>query len=242
MICVNLSFTRTGVPASNGTSLPSSYMQKLSAQISKNRKLIHGFRQHLYTISALVEKLPKEQDRESLWRKLSDYLHELSIQQPSAPSAGHLSFSQNTAVDALLHHYYTAATESSVCTAFPLSLPDTLTLSDAELCTVLGNLLENALHACRYDTVSERRISLSTPETTSPFFLCIETTYDGTIRKQGSHFLSLYSSSARFGIGLKSVREIIERHGGTMTICPMERIVRVGIILSYTKPPSCDMM
>lgn len=214
-------------------SIQSSYMQKLSAQIGKNRKIVHDFRQHLYTISSLAEKLSKTEDRESVWRKLSGYLQELSSQQLSAPSSSQLSFSKNIAVDALLYHYYTAATEHFICASFQITLPDTLALSDVEICTVLGNLLENALHACCYDTASERRICISSRETKSQFFLCIENTYDGKIKKQGSQFLSLHSPSARLGIGLESVREIIERHGGTMNIYPMEHLFRVGIVLPH---------
>ena len=54
------------------------------------------------------------------------------------------------------------------------------------------------------------------------YFLKIENTYDGLVFQEGKTFLSRKGSSADHGIGLSSVRKIIESHGGDLDLVPGE--------------------
>ncbi|MFR2956929.1 MAG: ATP-binding protein, partial [Lachnospiraceae bacterium] len=116
-----------------------------------------------------------------------------------------------------------------------LLLPALLPLTDVELCTMLGNLLENALDACRRmapaTDASPRTIRLFTKETGMLFFLCVENSYDGIVLSDKGHFLSRKRNGKRSGIGISSIREIVERHGGSVSVYPMEHLFRVGITL-----------
>ena len=100
---------------------------------------------------------------------------------------------------------------------------------------MLGNLLENALDACRRMTpatdASPCTIRLFTKETGMLFFLCVENSYDGIVLSDKGHFLSRKRNGKRSGIGISSIREIAERHGGSVSVYPMEHLFRVGITL-----------
>lgn len=215
-------------------SMQNAYMEKLTGQISKNRKTVHDFRQHLHTIARLVQQLSYEKDREYVYHRLSTYLDTLTAQQ-TARSDAYRPLCKNIAVDALLQYYYAAAEKDGIRTKFRLCLPDRLAFSDVELCTMLGNLLENALHACQQEHGCDRFITLTSRESGSSLFICIENSYNGIFQKRGKHFLSLSSCEARFGIGLESVQEIASLHGGTVNIYPLEHIFRVGLILPLQK-------
>lgn len=71
----------------------------------------------------------------------------------------------------------------------------------------------------------------SSPVTTQEIINSIENSYNGKFRRSGKFFLSVGSKKERQGIGLESVQEIIELHGGTVNIYPLEHIFRVGMIL-----------
>lgn len=96
-----------------------------------------------------------------------------------------------------------------------LTIPAGVPLGDVEWCTVLGNLLENALEACQRQSRGERRLSLTSWATEGTLFLLVENTYDGWFDRSEGHILSRKAGGVRCGIGLSSVRETVERHGGT---------------------------
>lgn len=102
-------------------------------------------------------------------------------------------------------------------------------LTDVELCTVLGNLLENALDACKRQPASPRSISLSSKETSGTLFILIENTYDGKLKRIGGRLLSLKNPAPRYGIGLESVKKILEKYEGTVDLFPGKSTFKVGI-------------
>ena len=77
----------------------------------------------------------------------------------------------------------------------------------------------------------ERRLSLTSWATEGTLFLLVENTYDGWFDRSEGHILSRKAGGVRCGIGLSSVRETVERHGGTMDLYPGEDVFQVGITL-----------
>lgn len=211
-------------------SMQSSYMKKLTNQISENRKAVHDFRQHLHTISKLVQQIKTDTSQEGLYRKLTEYLDSLSGMKAAPLLFANRTFCGNVTVDALLQYYYEIAVQRGIRVDFHLLLPENIGFSDVELCIVFGNLIENAIHGCCQDQ-EDRFITLASRETNSQLFICIENSYNGKYRRSGKFFLSVGSKKERQGIGLESVQEIIELHGGTVNIYPLEHIFRVGMIL-----------
>ncbi|UQT48682.1 GHKL domain-containing protein [Flavonifractor plautii] len=77
----------------------------------------------------------------------------------------------------------------------------------------------------------ERRLSLTSRATEGTLFLLVENTYDGRFDRSEGHILSRKEGGVRCGIGLSSVQETVERHGGTMDLYPGEDVFQVGITL-----------
>ncbi len=69
-------------------------------------------------------------------------------------------------------------------------------LTDVELCTVLGNLLDNAVEACSRQKQGVRRIFVAGETRGNMYFLKIENTYDGLAFQEGKTFLSRKGASA----------------------------------------------
>ena len=65
-------------------------------------------------------------------------------------------------------------------------------------------------------------------------FLLVENTYDGQFGRSEGRILSRKTGGLRYGIGLSSVRETVERRGGTLDLYPGEDVFQVGITRSST--------
>lgn len=227
----SLAFAEENRQINRQLKMQNEYARMLSEQSENQRRLIHDFRQHMRTISVLANRMNGTSNVSGTCDELIEYTNHLSDYSCQfAPN--HIKiFSKNAAVDALLQYYDSYAAKHQIETNFQM-LPLNTTLTDVEMCTVLGNLLENAIEACQQlPEHAARSICLHVKETEHRLFILIENTYNGIIEKKGYRFRSLKTNSAYCGIGIESVRDIVKRHGGTLDIYPMERIFRVGISL-----------
>ncbi len=213
------------------------YHRELNEQLEDRRKMTHDFRQHLYTISGFVEQLHNSTATDAHFQELQNYLNTLTTHTATQSNMITGAFSQNTAVDVLFQYYYFCAKEHDIHMDIRFCMPQKQILSDVELCTVLGNLLENAVDACKRISVikesdSEKYITINSHETDGQWFILVENTYDGIVLRKNNRFLSRKDThSKRFGIGLESIKDIIEKHDGSLDIYPKANIFRVGITL-----------
>lgn len=146
------------------------YME-LQTYLDNTRRLRHDFRQHLHVIAGLTETGQLEE--------LKSYLH----QYESELSEHRPSLCANAAVDALAGYYDHAAGQQSVPVEWKLALPRQLPMPEADLCTILGNLLENALHASQKLPPEQRRVQVMA-QMLSPAMLglVVENRYDGMLK------------------------------------------------------------
>lgn len=217
----NLSFAEEHRQMTKQLTMQQEYNRQISNQMDANRRLIHDFRHHLRTLSVLSEKEKSDE--------LQSYLDLLSNEIFLKETISTEIFSDIPAVNALLHYYYTYAKKYDIQVNFQW-IPDAPTLSEVEYCTVLGNLLENAIEACRNLTDgASRKINLYAKETEYILFICVENTYDGVSRSDSTLFLSRKRGYSSTGVGLESVRDIVEKHDGTLDIFPEKEYFRVGI-------------
>lgn len=213
------------------------YHRELSGQLEERRKMTHDFRQQLHTISGLVEQLNHSLAGDTQLEELQKYVDTLTSHTVTHSNMIIGAFSQNTAVDVLLQYYYFCAKEHNIHMDIRFYMPQQQILPDVELCTVLGNLLENAVDACKRmqdknESVTEKSITISSHETDGQWFILVENTYDGIVLQKNNRYLSRKDThSKRFGIGLESVKDIVEKYNGSLDIYPKETVFRVGITL-----------
>lgn len=228
----NLSFAEEHRQTKRQLAMQMEYANQIAERSKENRKLIHDFRHHLRTIQEMAKQVSSRPETEEYQKELLTYLE--VFPQTSTFRGGLLPtpLCNHAAVDALLQYFDSAALRQGVEAELTLNIPEGLPLSDIEWCTILGNLLENALEGCERTDANPRIVRISTRWTQQTFFLLVENTYVGCF-VQGSNrrFLSHKRNGAEYGLGLESVKETVEQHGGTMETYPLETVFKVGIIL-----------
>ncbi|MEG2344921.1 MAG: ATP-binding protein, partial [Anaerovoracaceae bacterium] len=199
------------------------YAKQLQKSNDENRRLTHDFRHHLHTIEGIATQFGEN----------NEVLRYLSENETIAASlAYNRIFCSNVAINALLQYYSAVTAEHQIKIDFQPIIPEELEISDVALCTVLGNLLENAVEACQRQADDKRYIKISANLVEKTLFLVVENSSDGNYRLVGGRFLSWKPGELRFGTGLESVQHTVEQNGGTLDIFPEPTKFRVGITLS----------
>ena len=163
----------------------------------------HDFRQSIRILEGLAESGDLS--------AVQDYLKKYNEQMPQKESVDYCS---NIAVNALLNYYHEAAKNSRIKERWDIRMPKDISISDVDLCNIIGNLLENAIAACREVEEGKRYIALSVTMAGDDASLLIVMTnpYTGTLRKRKDRYLSTRRNGS--GIGLSSIRSIAERYDG----------------------------
>lgn len=221
MYCVAREFTRNArLDRENQLlAMESRRYMELQTYLDNTRHLRHDFRQHLHVIAGLTEAGQLEE--------LKSYLH----QYESELSEHRPALCANAAVDALAGHYDHEAELQGIPVEWQLELPRQLPIPEADLCTILGNLLENALHASQKLPPEQRRVQvLARMLSPAMLGLVVENRYDGVLKKQQGSLRSTRHEGP--GIGLVSIETVVHKYNGSLHLETEDHIFRVNVLLN----------
>lgn len=143
-----------------------------------------------------------------------------------------ISRSGNIVVDSLVNYKYTLAHKENISFNANIFVPITLPFQSGHLSVILGNLLENALNACRQIKHGERFINLNLAYEKGIFSIVIENTYYGSPNQSGNElFLSIKKERANNELGLASVIRAVEQYHGTILINYNHNIFQVTALM-----------
>lgn len=208
--------------------MQTNYTFQLREQIEMRRRFVHDFRHHLRTLHALAEQTEDHVILEYL-DSVGEY--NSGLKKPIETYCG------RPAVDALLFYYDNLSEIQNIDLSLQFQIPDTFSMTDVELCTLLGNLLENAVEAClRMPQNASKRILLKTACKPKFWYMVIENTYDGVLAPKGRQgFFTRKNDNEYHGIGLSSATYLTEKHKGKLDIQPGAELFRVGILIPIEK-------
>lgn len=179
--------------------------RKFQEYVERTSRLRHDFRYHLTALIGMMKKNEYE-EAQAYMQKYS-----LSFHQPIK------QYCQSSAVNAVLNHYANICQEENIPLSISVNIKTEQEVMDADFCVLLGNLLENALYACRNQKLKHRNIELKLGQTSAHVIvLSIRNPYLGNIKKEGSSFLSTKHTGK--GQGLKSVSMIADKYNGYMKV------------------------
>jgi len=180
----------------------------------------HDYRNQLLTLSDLAKKGNLESVRQ--------YLEELL-----APSSEMLSATTgNIILDALINTKQSFAKEEGISIISTVYLPETTSLSQVELSSLIGNLVDNAIEACQHlDDPSSKTINLCIKPSRGNLLISISNPTDGRYLTDSEGRLLSTKNESGHGIGLERVRSIVEGHNGYLQILPSAELFNVRIVL-----------
>jgi len=147
-------------------------------------------------------------------KKIAGILDELHVQMSNHVR---MIYSRHPVLNAMLSERVEECEQADIRMIINVEpLLDVERLSDAEWIVILGNLLDNALRAA--DSCAEGRIDVNIFMQNDNEYLVIKigNTYEGQLQRKGRKLLTTKKDEGEHGIGLRSVRKIVEKHEGVM--------------------------
>ncbi len=200
-----------------GLSLQQNHYIELANRIEDARRTRHDFKHRITTIHQYLDN----EDYDGL-RKYCNELQSHNNADVSIPYTG------KPAVDGIMYHYASIAKQNGISFEYKKINPPNI--SDVDLCTLLGNALDNAVTAC--ENVKEGAfIQVIASGEGVGMQLLIRNSFDGIVKKDNDKFLTRKSENKNdHGIGISSMQEICDRNDILMKISHTDNIFDVLFI------------
>lgn len=193
------------------------YLKNVEEQYQRTRELWHDLKNHISLLSLLLQ--------EEKYERMADYLR---IFGDDVDSLTLPVKSGNPVVDALLADKVARAKKEDIQVELSLCDLTGLSLKPDEICSLLGNLLDNALEANR-QVAEGRFLSVECRKGTKGYYIKVQNAAAnsgnaglGTTRGQKANMLQSRKSDRRnqvgHGLGIRSMERIVHANGGELAV------------------------
>ena len=167
----------------------------------------HDLRHHLQYLLSCIENGQTERAKDYI----SEVCEEVEAQQV-------LRYCENEAVNLILSAFVRRAERAGIKMKIRGALPTVVSVSDNDLCVILSNALENALHACLPLVAAGKDcvigVEFRVHEKNGRFLLQITNPCEKEVLFEKGIPVS---DQPGHGIGVQSIRAVVERYGGGCT-------------------------
>ena len=192
--------------------------------LSELRYLKHDISNHLDTLHALMVN--------HAYPEAEAFIRDLTA---TVNNNHYILASGNSTVDSILTNKLIQCKSAQIQVEYSVFLPDSIPLSDIELCSLLGNLFDNAIEACEQLPETEQRsIDFSMKPFQNMLSIVISNRTNGNYRiDKKNHFLSTKTieDTPEHGLGLSRIQSIVNDHNGIFNIQPTTDTFMIQILL-----------
>lgn len=161
----------------------------------------HDYHNHIQTMLALVDK-PEQ---------MRSYLLTLNEDLTTVDT---VIKTGNVMLDAVLNSKLSLIKAKNITVNAKAVVPANLSISDVDLCVIIGNLLDNAMEACeKQEETSERFIRVFIGVLKKQLYISVMNSAGGEVKKEGKLYVSTKTSGSH-GFGLMRIDRIAEKNGG----------------------------
>lgn len=189
------------------------HYKELELREMDTRRFRHDIEDHIHVIRQLLYEKKYEEAFKYMDRtdKIMHSLKRVSV--------------GNSAVDAILSQYLSIANEKGIPLKTEGRLPSKIYIADYDLCTIVSNVLRNAITATTGDIIIQFRYDedyiYMKEKNSCDYDVMIENTIPDT-RK---------ADKRNHGYGIRNIKQAVEKNGGTLTIYARQGEFHLSVIL-----------
>lgn len=189
------------------------------------RDVRHNMKNNLVSILAYAEN--------GECKKIIKFVNE--IMEEGGMKTSRIINSGNIVIDSLINYWYITAQKEGIDFSIDINIPIRMPFKGADICLILGNLLENAVEAAR-KVERNKYIRIRMKYDKNNLLLYIVNNYSGELIKDKSNgYKSTKVDSENHGVGLASVhRTVAKYHGVVVTDDSMPEKFLVKVVLYET--------
>jgi signal transduction histidine kinase len=194
------------------------YYHHLASTYADIRKMRHDIDNHIYAMEGLLDR--------GDFQDAKDYIHRLSEQDKAAvPFAD----CRNTVIASYLEKKREDIISEGITLETDLHLPAGLNISNPDLICIYGNMLDNAIEACR--NTDNAKIILETQYDVPYLSISCSNTISGTVQEKKRRIPELER-----GIGMTILAGLAEQYDGRYTYRSENGMFHTEIILKNKEP------
>lgn len=165
----------------------------------------HDFANHVQNLNTLLE--------EEKYTELGSYLNKMGVELKTVDT---VLKTGNVMVDATLNSKLTLAKSKNISVDAKAKVPEQPTVSEVELCAIIGNLMNNAIEACEtLDNPTDRFIRVFIGTFKEQLYISVTNSYLGTRKRaSGGKYNTTKQAKDSHGFGLLRIDTITAKYGG----------------------------
>ena len=177
----------------------------LNKAYSDNAKTFHDMHNHIGAVRSLLTA--------EKYDKAIEYLD--NLQKPVSGIACAVWTGDET-VDYLINSRLAAAEKEGISFETDIEFPKNTDIGSADLCAVLGNLLDNAFDAVRKDNSENRSIKLTVRRINRMLIIKLVNTFNGQLNISDGRLKTTKTDKGLHGWGVESARTAAAKYDGTI--------------------------
>lgn len=204
--------------------------ESICKKVEQGRSYRHDMRHHLMVLNTLASNENSEEIKQYIAR-LDEHMKESELVQ----------YCENKTVNAVISSYISQAKELGYNVQSNVLIPSEMLYDEMDICIILANALENAIHAIQETNSPEASIQLKAVlEDEKKFIIVVKNTYDKTYTfdKEG---LPIVEARAGHGIGLRSIKAITEKYQGILQGACTDGSFQLKVMLFEEKLPALSV-
>lgn len=188
--------------------LQKQYMQSIYEMDDQARRIRHDLQHHLDSLNALIRQ--KNPDMEEISRYLSAYEQQTMLLQESVHTDSSVV---NAVLNAKLLLCKERGIQTTVCVEKILRA-----ISEVDLCSLLGNLLDNAIEAEQKLPLTERRIEIQIQSSEAVMDIWVKNAITESVLKKNRALHTTKADTKQHGFGTKIIQRIADKYEGYLDI------------------------
>ena len=119
----------------------------------------------------------------------------------------------NLMMDAILNSKLSLAESKNIAVDAAARVPEKMSVSDTDICVIVGNLMDNAIEAaCKFDDESKRFIRVYIGLLKGQLYISVSNSVGGELKRDGKKYIS--TKGENHGFGLKRIDKIVAKYSG----------------------------